>query len=244
MKYKLFEVGGKIRDEILGLQSKDIDYAVVVEESMMKNDAEIVFDEFARQLESEGFDIFLETVECFTVRAMFPKDHIHSGVADFVLARKELGYIPNTRTPEVVLGTLRDDLERRDFTLNTLARDEEGNLIDLFDGQKDLMNGILKTPLDAVVSFNNDPLRIIRALRFMVTKGFSVSDSIIETIQTFEVSRMSVVSDDRIRQELQKMFYFDTKRSMQILYWLNQINPELHLDIFSRDMWLMPTNKK
>lgn len=244
MKYELFEVGGKIRDEFLGLKSKDIDYSVVVEESMQDNDPEIVFDEFARQLEEEGFEIFQKTFDCFTIRAMFPKDHKHSGVADFVLARKELGYIPNTRTPKVVLGTLEDDLERRDFTVNSLAKDSDGNIIDCFGGEKDLLAGILRTPIDTGVSFNDDPLRILRAMRFMVTKGFAVSDNIIETIEMFDVSKMSVVSTERIREELHKMFHFDTKRTMQILYWLNQINPELHSDIFSRDMWLMPTNKK
>src|SRR5690606_30415197 len=103
--------------------------------------------------------------------------------------------------------------------VNALAKDEDGNLIDLFGGQKDLANNILRTPMDASISFNNDPLRIIRALRFMVTKGFAVSDSIIESIQFFDASKMDVVSDERIIQEFHKMFHFDTKRSMQILYW-------------------------
>lgn len=244
MKYELYEVGGKIRDEFLGLKSKDIDYSVVLPEDMRDTAPSVVFPLFCAQLQREGYDIFLETPDCFTVRAMFPKDHKHSGVADFVLARKELGYIPNTRQPNVVLGTLEDDLERRDFTVNALAKDSDGNIIDCFGGQKDLLGGILRTPIDTGVSFNDDPLRILRAMRFMVTKGFAVSDNIIETIETFNASKMEVVSTERIREELHKMFHFNTKRTMQVLYWLNQINPELHSNIFSRDMWLMPTNKK
>ena len=245
MKYELYEVGGKIRDEFLGLKSKDVDYSVVIlDELTDKSLPLLAFENFVYQIETEGFEVFLKTPDCFTVRAMFPKDHKYSGVADFVLARKELGYIPNTRTPKVELGTLRDDLERRDFTVNALAKDSDGNIVDYFGGQKDLLSGILRTPVDTAVSFNDDPLRILRAMRFMVTKGFAVSDNIIETIETFNSAKMEVVSTERIREELHKMFHYNTKRTMQILYWLNQINPELHSNIFSRDLWLMPTNKK
>ena len=241
MKYELYEVGGKIRDELLGLQSKDVDYSVVTDR--LQQDPLTVFYIFEDTLKREGYDVFLSTPECFTIRAMFPKDHQYSGVADFVLARKE-EYVQGSRKPTVFLGTLKDDLERRDFTVNALAKDSDGKIVDYFGGRKDLLNGILKTPIDTGVSFNDDPLRILRAMRFMVTKGFAVSDNIIETIETFNVSKMEVVSTERIREELLKMFHFDTKRTMQILYWLNQINPELHSNIFSRDMWLMPTNKK
>lgn len=244
MKYELFEVGGKIRDEFLGIKSKDVDYSVVCVDMIGEPDMEYVFDEFCQQLEKDGYEIFLKTPDCLTVRAMFPKDHKYSGVADFVIARKEIGYIKGTRTPEVVIGSLEDDLMRRDFTVNTLAKDSEGKIIDLFCGQTDIQSGLLRTPLDTAVSFNNDPLRIIRAMRFMITKGFAVSNNIIETIETFDTRRMSVISDDRIRQELHKMFHHDTPRTMQILYWLYQINPALHMDIFRRDLWLMPTNKK
>lgn len=243
MTYELFEVGGKVRDELLGLRSKDVDYAVVLE-SLDNWTAEEGFKWLENQLQIDGYEIFLSTPDCFTIRAMFPKVHKYSGVADFVLARHEVGYVEGTRTPISVLGNLEEDLKRRDFTVNTLARDSQGNLIDMFDGQKDLMSGILRTPLDAAISFNNDPLRIIRGLRFMVTKGFGLADTVIETIESFDAQRMNVVSDERIREELHKMFHKNTERSMQVLYWLNQINPMLHMNIFSRDMWLMPTNKK
>ena len=244
MEYKLFEVGGKIRDEFLGLNSKDVDYSVVFPEHVRESSPATVFPLFAAKLQREGFDIFLETPDCFTIRAKFPEDHKYSGVADFVLARKENEYIEGTRKPKVVLGSLYDDLERRDFTVNALAKDSSGKIVDLFNGQKDLLSNILRTPIDTAVSFNQDPLRILRAMRFMVTKGFAVSDAIIETIETFNTAKMEVVSTERIREELHKMFHHNTKRTMQILYWLNQINPELHSNIFSRDLWLMPTNKK
>ena len=74
--------------------------------------------------------IFLKTKDCFTVRAMFPKGHKHEGlVADFVMSRKEVGVIPGTRKPILELGTLEDDLIRRDFTVNSLCKDENGNIL-------------------------------------------------------------------------------------------------------------------
>ena len=129
--FKFYEVGGKVRDEILGLESKDVDYVAVPSDKLLQDfdTAESMFSMLEQYLRDEKFEIFLVTADCFTIRAKFPKDHKYSGVADFVMARKEIGYIEGTRTPIVKPGTLYDDLERRDFTLNALAKDEDGKII-------------------------------------------------------------------------------------------------------------------
>jgi tRNA nucleotidyltransferase/poly(A) polymerase len=80
-----------------------------------------------------------------------------------------------TRKPILELGTLYDDLIRRDFTLNALARDMDGNIIDHFSGLEHLKKGLLVTPLNPMKTMMDDPLRILRALRFSVTRGFEVS---------------------------------------------------------------------
>ena len=96
---KLFEVGGCVRDEILGLESKDIDFTVVLNDTNLTVDEG--WDTMLGFLKGEGFNIFLETKDCFTVRAMFPKGSKNEGlVADFVMARKEVGVIPGTRKPD------------------------------------------------------------------------------------------------------------------------------------------------
>lgn len=244
MKYKLYEVGGAVRDSFLGLVSKDIDYTVVMENPELYKTPEEAFWGFSQTIKEEGYEVFLETENCFTIRAKFPKSSPHSGlVADFVLARKEIGYIKGTRTPNVILGTLEDDLLRRDFTVNSLARDLDGNIIDLFNGQSDLMLKILRTPTDTNISFNDDPLRIIRALRFSITKGFSFSDSMITAITLFDAEKMDVVSGERIREELNKMFKFDTRKTLSTLYWLFNINTRLHDKLFEDGMWLKPTTE-
>ena len=239
--FRFYEVGGKVRDEILGLVSKDVDYVAVPSEDLLKDvsSAHTMFGVLEGYLKSEGFEIFLVTPDCFTIRAKFPKDHKYQGVADFVMARKEVGYIPGTRQPMVVPGTLYDDLERRDFTLNALAKDDDGKIIDFFNGMEDLKNGILKTPLDCRVTFDDDPLRILRAIRFSITKGFKMSAKMALVIQYYNyLERMPVVSAERIREELFKCFKHDTYETIQML---NEF-PTLKYYIFKNtSLWLKPT---
>jgi tRNA nucleotidyltransferase/poly(A) polymerase len=241
---KLYEVGGHVRDSILEFESKDVDYTVVINEDTFKNPND-AFIAMVEGLKAKGFKVFVEHPDVFTVRAMFPEDHEHSGVADFVMARKELGYAKGTRQPIVEMGTLMDDLTRRDFTVNAMAKELDGTVIDPFNGAKDLRDMILRTPLDAAVSFNDDPLRILRALRFSVTKSFGFSDHIIDAIKAFDFRLMIVVSDDRIRDELHKMFKHDTFNTLRILHLLQEWNPQLFAHIIMREnFWLMPTNKR
>ena len=240
---KLFEVGGCVRDEILGIHTKDIDFTVVID----KPGEELSVDEgwflMKHFLLSERFKIFLETKDCFTIRAMFPKGHKDEGlVADFVLARKEVGVVPGTRKPVLELGTLEDDLTRRDFTVNALCKKDDGSLIDLFDGQQDLQDKVLRTPLDPMTTLMDDPLRLLRGLRFSITKGFTLSDDLHKAMLQPELltKLKEVVSQERMREEVQKMMKHDTVKSLQLL----QSVPGLLEVVFSDGMWLMPTTKQ
>ncbi len=239
--FKFYEVGGKVRDEILGLQSKDVDYTVVPSDSLLEQytEAEEMFKILVTYLRETKFEIFLITPDCFTIRAMFPKDHKYSGVADFVMSRKEIGYIPGTRTPIVKPGTLYDDLMRRDATLNALAKDEDGTIIDYFGGLEDLTNRVLRTPLEPIKTFDDDALRIIRFIRFSITKGFSIPNDITNVIRNYDYeSKMGVVSTERIREELFKCFKFNT---LKTLHELNRF-PDLRDYIFKNNLlWLKPT---
>lgn len=244
--FTFYEVGGKVRDEILGLKSKDVDYVAVPNDMLLRDytEASEMFRVLSDFLIAEKFEIFLETPDCFTIRARFPKTHKYQGVADFVMARKEVGYIPGTRTPIIKPGTLYDDLERRDFTLNALAKDDDGEIIDFFDGMKDLKAGVLRTPLDPVKTFDDDSLRIIRCIRFSLTKGFKIEEKCFEVIKNYYYEeKMFVISGERIREELYKCFKYDTLKTILIL---NEI-PTLRDYIFKRvsadnnPLWLKPT---
>lgn len=242
---KIFEVGGCVRDELMGVETNDIDFTFVLDN--LDRTVEEGFQLMTDWLLHKEFTIFLITPDCFTIRAKFPKDHFHSGlVADFVLARKEVGYVEGTRKPILELGTLEDDLVRRDFTLNAMAKDENGSIIDLFDGIWALENKLLLTPLDAKVTMLDDPLRLIRAFRFSITKGFEISPRIWETcLMDSVIEKLElVVSKERIREELLKMLKHDTLKSLDLFMRIKTVNPKILDIMFGGDMWLKPTFEK
>jgi tRNA nucleotidyltransferase/poly(A) polymerase len=242
---QIFEVGGCVRDELLGVHTNDIDFTFVVDDVTQSIDDG--WDQMLQHLKEENFTIFLETKDCFTVRAKFPKGHQNEGlVADFVMARKEVGVIEGTRKPILELGTLEDDLTRRDFTLNAMAKDLDGNIIDIFEGKKHLEMGLLVTPLDPVQTFLDDPLRMIRALRFSITKGFTITSNVWAAIFTDGlIDKLElVVSQERIQGEVTKMMKHDTVGTLRLFAEIDKIEPRLLEIIFKGDMWLLPSTKK
>jgi tRNA nucleotidyltransferase/poly(A) polymerase len=242
---QIFKVGGCIRDGILGINSKDIDFTFVLDN--LDQTVEEGFIQMEQWMQDGGFEIFLSTPDMFTIRGKFPKDHVHAGlVADFVMARKEIGYIEGTRRPILALGNLEDDLVRRDFTVNALAEDINGNIIDLFNGREDLANGLLRTPLDPMVTFMDDPLRLLRALRFTITKDFRMHSDIWEAMkQPALLSKLELtVSGERIREEIMKMMAKDTTRSFRLLADVDQAIPGFLDLIFKKGLWLKPTFEK
>jgi poly(A) polymerase len=252
---KIYKVGGCVRDKLLGIESNDIDFTFVLDDiNMTVNDG---FKEMEQYMLDRGYKIFLSTPDCFTIRAMFPDDHVNAGlVADFVLARKEVGYIEGTRRPKLELGTLYDDLQRRDFTVNAIAEDEDGNLIDPFNGKRDLLDfGLLRTPMNANITFMDDPLRILRALRFAVTKGFFIDTPLWHAMEQNDILEKlyNTVSQERIRDEIYKMMKYDSIHGMIILLEANDRIKEVVIDdndisfieiVFNNGLWLKPTFEK
>lgn len=233
---KMYEVGGCVRDEILGVKSKDIDFTVVLDPSEItprrtKGGKEIErtpFEVMEAELSRRGFKIFLRTPEFLTIRAQFPTFNGHPGLvgaerrnltADFVLARKEGEYTDGRRPDKVEVGTLMDDLARRDFTMNAIAKDADGTLIDPFNGREDIDRRIIRAVGDPVERLAEDALRAVRAVRFAVTKGFEINHDLRFAIQDEEVldAIRNKISDERIQVELSKMFRFDTRASIRIL---------------------------
>ena len=242
---KIFKVGGCVRDSLLGVKTKDIDFTFVLDN--LNKTVEEGFKEMEQWMTDQGFTIFLSVPEMFTIRAKFPTDHKFAKLdADFVMARKEVGYIEGTRRPILELGTLGDDLVRRDFTVNAMAEDEDGNIIDLFDGLWALENKMLITPLDPTQTFLDDPLRMIRALRFSITKGFTISPNVWAAIfiPTLINKLQQVVSGERIREEVLKMMKVDTVATLRLLNEIDKIEPKFIEAIFSQSLWLKPTFEK
>lgn len=250
--FKFYEVGGKIRDEFLGIKSKDVDYVAVPSKEVFDkihprepqpSPAMLVFDELKDYLEKQKFEIFLVTPRCYTIRAKFPEGHKYQGIADFVMARKEVGYIPGTRTPIVEPGNLYDDLLRRDFTVNALAKDPDtGEIIDYFGGLKDIKEKLLRTPLPPIITFDDDPLRILRGIRFSITKRLRVSEDMWQAMKAYDyLDKMPVVSEERIREELTKCFKCNSSLT---LGWLSELTDLRDYIFKNTNLWLKPTSEK
>ena len=194
MQTRAFAIGGCVRDALLlRNQSKDID--IVCEGSGI---------ELAKAVADKLPNCGKVTVYKNYGTAMVQAD---SYKLEFVGARKE-SYKKNSRNPLVEKGTLEDDQRRRDFTVNALAialnPKEFGTLIDPFDGLKDIEKKVLKTPLTAAQTFSDDPLRMLRAVRFAAQLDFTIDSSTMKSIQIM-AGRIEILSKERIVTEINKI---------------------------------------
>ncbi|NOY06080.1 MAG: HD domain-containing protein [Chlorobi bacterium] len=189
---EVYVVGGYVRDVLRGLACKDYDIMVVGDG--------IAFAKLVQEQFGKGKLVIHEKFR--TARLFF-----HDETVEFVGTRKET-YRPESRKPDVTIGTLEDDLRRRDFTVNALAAalnlDRLGEVIDVFDGIGDIERKVLRTPLDPEQTFSEDPLRMMRAFRFQAQLGFEVDPQAFSAIQRI-ADRLTVVSQERITDEFLKL---------------------------------------
>lgn len=193
----VYVVGGYVRDIFLDRPSKDIDFVVV-------GDGVEVASRFASALRGHHkVNIFRNFGT-----AMVNCDDFQ---LEFVGARRE-SYRPESRKPEIEHGTLEDDQNRRDFTINALAislnKDDYGTLIDPFGGLSDLENKLIRTPLEPDITFSDDPLRMMRAIRFATQLGFTILPETMNSISS-NCERIRIVSGERISEELNKIILAD-----------------------------------
>ncbi len=187
-----FVIGGFVRDLFLNRESKDIDVVTLGKGIEL---AELVHQQLP--------DSYLSVFKNFgTAQVKF-----HDLEIEFVGARKE-SYNHNSRKPTVETGSLKDDQDRRDFTINALAigltEANFGKLLDPFQGVLDIERKIIKTPLQPDITYSDDPLRMLRAIRFATQLGFTIEEKSFEAI-TKNKKRIDIVSKERIADELNKI---------------------------------------
>ena len=196
--YECYVVGGYVRDLFLQRPSKDIDVVVVGSGIEMATQLKQVLGKRAQLSVFRNFG---------TAQVKY-----HNMEVEFVGARKE-SYNRNSRKPIVEDGTLEDDQNRRDFTINAMAiclnADRFGELVDPFYGIEDLEDGIICTPLDPDITFSDDPLRMMRCVRFATQLRFTIEDETFDALIR-NAERIKIVSGERIKDELNKIIMADT----------------------------------
>jgi len=197
--YRVFVVGGFVRDLILGIEDKDIDIMVLGDG--------IKFAELVAKESGTRLDAVYKNFETALLKTADLK-------IEFASARKE-SYERNSRKPKVETATLEEDLSRRDFTINALAlglnKDNFGELTDSFNGYQDIEDKIIMTPLDPEKTFEDDPLRIMRAIRFASVLNFKIEEKTFQAIMKMNqrLKDEGVVSQERITNEFLQILMSD-----------------------------------
>ncbi len=213
-----YVIGGYVRDLILGRPSKDIDIVVI------GNGLDLA-KKIAKKLRVKKVSTFAN----FGTAQFVYKDLD----IEFVGARKE-SYRRDSRKPIVEDGTLSDDQKRRDFTINAMAlslhKDNFGDLLDPFNGVEDLKKEIIRTPLDPSKTYSDDPLRMMRAIRFATQLNFKIEKKSLEAIRE-NANRLEIISKERIMDELNKIILSDKpSRGFNLLFstkLLHEFFPEM-----------------
>jgi putative nucleotidyltransferase with HDIG domain len=192
-----YVVGGYVRDIFLERPSNDIDVVVV-------GSGISLAEELKRMV---GRNAHLSVFRNFGTAQVKFRQKGKEYEVEFVGARKE-SYSHDSRKPVVENGTLEDDQNRRDFTINAMAiclnNDRFGELVDPFNGLADLEDGIIATPLEPGITFSDDPLRMMRCVRFATQLNFTIEDETFEALQRM-ADRIKIVSGERIKDELNKI---------------------------------------
>ena len=192
LNMNLYVVGGYVRDYILGNQVMDIDFVVV-------GDAIKFCKTLKKRLRTGSLVTYPRFGTCML--------QLHKHKLEFVTARSEI-YDTDSRKPKVQKTDLYTDLGRRDFTINTMAMDIHpehfGQIIDPYNGRKDLADGLIRTPLDPEQTFSDDPLRMMRAVRFATQFLFTIDPVAFEAIRR-SAKRLKIISQERITAEFNKI---------------------------------------
>ena len=200
LQVETYLVGGFVRDKIMGRLTKDADIVCV-------GDGIELATAVAKHFQPVPQVNYFKTFGTAHIKVSMPGKEEELFDIEFVGARKE-SYQSESRKPDILPGTLKEDQERRDFTINALAislnKADYGRLLDPFGGLEDIKNRIIRTPMEPERTFSDDPLRMMRAIRFSTQLDFEIEPRTLEAIKE-NSSRLRIVSKERIIDELNKI---------------------------------------
>jgi len=198
MQTEVFVIGGFVRDKIIGRPTNDVDIVCVGNAIDLANEVAAMYNPKPAVSFFKNFG---------TAHFKIPEPDGQILEVEFVGARRE-SYRDSSRKPDIVPGTLKDDQNRRDFTINALAislnKKNYGRLIDPFNGLRDLEEKRIHTPLEPLTTFSDDPLRMLRAIRFATQLDFRIDPETFQAILQ-DAERIRIISQERITEEMNKM---------------------------------------
>ena len=234
---KAYIVGGAIRDILLGLEPKDIDFTTNLPYETLKN----LFSEYNPKETGKAFGVL-------RIRVNDTEYEIAKFREDNYVEKDGLKIVPEDKKVEFV-DDIKDDLARRDFSINAMAYNEVDGIVDLYNGQKDIENKIINFVGNAEERIIEDPLRILRAFRFMSRLGFSLSEKTVEAIKK-QKNLLISIPEERITMEFSKLLLGENIKNtltamkdtgvleliipeFKATYDFNQYNPHHNLDLFN-----------
>ena len=229
---KPYLVGGAVRDDLLGMEVKDLDYVMVSQRGWP------AILEWARA----HITVYQVREEYFTIRGQWQGHDV-----DFVMAREDGPYEDGRRPSFTVPAkSIEQDLARRDFTCNAIAQCvATGGLVDPFKGADDIRAKVIRPVVSVTKSFVDDGLRVFRALRLAVCKGFELSPCIQEELNNPDprvLDSIRGVSPERIRDELERMMRFNSEKSVDLLF--RKISPSIIDGVHIMGVWFTPSLKR
>lgn len=216
--------GGAVRDKILNNPVKDLDFVMITD---------MTYNEVINKIEKEG-RIFLAKPEFLTIRCK-----LQNNIYDLVFPRGD-GHYEDSRHPNNVvrLNSLCEDSQRRDFTMNALYMDVDGNIIDYMHGKRHIFNRCIVACGNPDDRFKEDALRMLRALRFEIQLNFDLNDKCVSSIHKYG-SLLENISVDRIRDEINKMLLMDPYMTLKRLHEFNMRNI-----LLNKNLHFQATNKR
>ena len=205
--FEAYVIGGFVRDKLLGIDSLDVDIAT----NALPKDIMSIFNTTSKNTTIYG------TTKIFGDKYRF----------DIATYRKDLSY--SNRKPQVeYIDSLKEDIIRRDFTINTIAMNKDGEIIDYLNGVKDLQNKLIRCVGDPNLKLNEDPLRILRTLRFSITLDFKIEDNLLNAIKK-NITLLNTLSLNRVKEEFDKILI--SNNALNGLDYLNKLGVLKELNI-------------